>query len=256
MLEVELGHRRRVAGVRPGRRDRQVHAAAAEHGVRRRRGGAGGRHARPAPRDPARHRGVDGTAEAMPIGAGTVDAVTVAQAFHWFDRDAALSEIRRVLRPGGGLGLVWNRRDESVPWVSEMSAVLSWHDRPHTATSRPTGRGLGGGPRRVHAARTARPPVGAADVARAPRGSGPLDQLRGRSRPTTSRTAYVRDVLALVERLRRAVRASRTSPTCTGAAGRREQRPPARPACAGASRTVGTCRGAGPAIRGRCSSPS
>ena len=60
---------------------------------------------------------VDGTAEAIPLPAASVDAVVVAQAFHWFDAIRALSEIHRVLRPGGRLLLAWNRRDESVPWV-------------------------------------------------------------------------------------------------------------------------------------------
>jgi ubiquinone/menaquinone biosynthesis C-methylase UbiE len=72
----------------------------------------------------------DGTAESMPFPDGHADAVTVAQAFHWFDADAALKEIARVLRPGGGLAVLWNRRDESVPWVERMSEVIKWHDRP------------------------------------------------------------------------------------------------------------------------------
>lgn len=72
---------------------------------------------------------VDGTAESIPLPDGSVDAVTVAQAFHWFDADAALAEIRRVLRPGGGLAIVFNRRDESVPWVAEWSRVIDWHQR-------------------------------------------------------------------------------------------------------------------------------
>jgi SAM-dependent methyltransferase len=60
------------------------------------------------------------------LGDATVDAVTVAQAFHWFRAEEALAEIARVLKPGGGLGLVWNERDESVPWVAEMSRLMHW----------------------------------------------------------------------------------------------------------------------------------
>ena len=68
---------------------------------------------------------LEGTAEAVPLPDGAVDAVTVAQAFHWFDGERALREIHRVLRPGGGLGLVWNRGDSSTPWVAELDAVVA-----------------------------------------------------------------------------------------------------------------------------------
>ena len=61
---------------------------------------------------PAAARRLDGTAEAIPLEPGAVDAVTVGQAFHWFDGDAALTEIARVQRPGGPLALLWNRRVE------------------------------------------------------------------------------------------------------------------------------------------------
>jgi SAM-dependent methyltransferase len=67
---------------------------------------------------------LDGTAEAMPLPDGFADAVVSAQAFHWFRVRPALREIRRVLRPGGGLGLVWNTRDESVRWSRRLSEIL------------------------------------------------------------------------------------------------------------------------------------
>jgi SAM-dependent methyltransferase len=67
---------------------------------------------------------VAGTAEALPVGSGTLNAVTVAQAFHWFAFDAAVAELARVLRPGGRLALVWNARDRSRHWVDLIWAVI------------------------------------------------------------------------------------------------------------------------------------
>src|SRR4051794_39928335 len=49
-----------------------------------------------------------GTAEDIPLDEASVDAVVVGQAFHWFDAPRAMPEIRRVLRPGGVLGVLWN----------------------------------------------------------------------------------------------------------------------------------------------------
>jgi len=66
----------------------------------------------------------DGTAEAIPLPAASVDVVTVAQAFHWFDPPAALAEIRRVLRPGGRLFLLWNTRDRGHDWVRRFGDML------------------------------------------------------------------------------------------------------------------------------------
>jgi SAM-dependent methyltransferase len=57
-----------------------------------------------------------GSAESIPVADGSMEAVCVAQAFHWFDRDAASAEIARVLVPGGVLGLIWNRADPSCAW--------------------------------------------------------------------------------------------------------------------------------------------
>jgi SAM-dependent methyltransferase len=64
-----------------------------------------------------------GTAEEIPLTSGSVDAVLVGQAFHWFDQDAALDEIGRVLRPGGTVGLLWNAEDTSVEWMAGLMAV-------------------------------------------------------------------------------------------------------------------------------------
>jgi SAM-dependent methyltransferase len=66
---------------------------------------------------------VTGRAEAIPLADGSVDAVMVATAFHWFDQDQALAEIARVLRPGGVLGIVYDLVDTSVPWVVELDRL-------------------------------------------------------------------------------------------------------------------------------------
>lgn len=71
---------------------------------------------------------LDGTAERLPFADATVDVVVVAQAFHWFDVPRAAAEIHRVLVPGGGLGVIRNIWDRSVPWVDELQRLL--RERP------------------------------------------------------------------------------------------------------------------------------
>lgn len=67
------------------------------------------------------------TAESIPVPSRSYDVVLCAQSFHWFDHPVALAEIARVLRPGGVLGLVWNVRDEGIPWVRKLGTLLEGH---------------------------------------------------------------------------------------------------------------------------------
>lgn len=69
-----------------------------------------------------------GTAESIPLADGSVDAVLVATAWHWFDEAAAGRELARVLRPGGRLGIVRNDRDSSVEWVAAFGDLLHHGD--------------------------------------------------------------------------------------------------------------------------------
>jgi len=72
---------------------------------------------------------VAGLAEQLPLAEGSVDAVTVAQAFHWFDADAAWRELARVVRPGGRVALIWNTRDRSIPWVDAVWSIVDRVER-------------------------------------------------------------------------------------------------------------------------------
>jgi SAM-dependent methyltransferase len=82
----------------------------------------------------ARHPDVPahvGGAEAVPLPDASVDAVVAGQAAHWFDPEPAAAQLRRVLRPGGVVGLVWNTRDETVAWVAALGAALAAEARDH-----------------------------------------------------------------------------------------------------------------------------
>jgi SAM-dependent methyltransferase len=76
---------------------------------------------------------VSGGAEALPLPDADVDAVVAGQAAHWFDPAPAAAELRRVLRPGGVVGFVWNTRDERVPWVRALGELLAEEARDHEA---------------------------------------------------------------------------------------------------------------------------
>jgi len=68
-------------------------------------------------------------AEEIPLGDASVDAVIAGQAFHWFDLDRALPEIARVLRPGGRICLVWNYRNEKIPWVRRLGTIIGTQEQ-------------------------------------------------------------------------------------------------------------------------------
>jgi SAM-dependent methyltransferase len=68
-----------------------------------------------------------GTAEQIPLDDRAVDAVLVAQAWHWIDPARAVPEVARVLVTGGRLGLLWNVRDESHDWVAELGRMMHRH---------------------------------------------------------------------------------------------------------------------------------
>lgn len=73
-------------------------------------------------------RSLRASAQALPLADASAGAVVCAQSFHWFATRAALAEIRRVLRPGGALGLIWNVRDRSVAWVNALSRIVDRHE--------------------------------------------------------------------------------------------------------------------------------
>ena len=68
---------------------------------------------------------VSGTAQHLPLERASADAITCAQAFHWFAHAESLDEFARVLKGEGHLGLVWNVRDESVDWVAEITRLIT-----------------------------------------------------------------------------------------------------------------------------------
>lgn len=70
------------------------------------------------------------SAEDIPAADASYDLVIAGQSYHWFDKDEALPEIARVLKRGGSLSLVWNVRDERIPWVKRLGRILG--DPGHT----------------------------------------------------------------------------------------------------------------------------
>lgn len=78
--------------------------------------------------------GIEGSAEAIPFDDGVADAVVAGSSLHWFELELALSEIHRVLRPGGRFGFGWNHRDDRHPAIARMGeAVYAAQERTRGA---------------------------------------------------------------------------------------------------------------------------
>jgi SAM-dependent methyltransferase len=188
---------------------------------------------------------VDGTAEAMPLPDGSVDAVTVAQGFHWFDAPAALAEIHRVLADDGVLMLVWNVRDESADWVRAITDLV--HERS--------------GGRPYHDHRDLR----WSDVVAGAGGFGPLEEVRFPNPVPSSPEAVVDRVrstsyvAAMDPEPQRALldEVAELIATHPDTAGRERFEYPhdtgRRGCCVGGAGAAPTCRGDRPVTRGRSS---
>ncbi len=78
----------------------------------------------------------DGRAESMPLAEGAADLLVAAQAFHWFEVEAAARECARVLRAEGYVGLIWNtRRLEGTPFLVDYEAFARTHGRDYAQVS-------------------------------------------------------------------------------------------------------------------------
>ena len=131
---------------------------------------------------PAAAQVVDGTAEAMPLPDASADAVTVGQAFHWFDGPAALAEIHRVLRPGGTLALVWNRRPLENPVHAAIERIIAPYHRDAPRHRSGAWRAVLRRDGAVRAARRAHVRARAPARRRRARRPGRLDELHRRAR--------------------------------------------------------------------------
>ena len=67
---------------------------------------------------------IDGSAEDSRLESASIDLITAAQAFHWFNTETAKQEFRRVLKADGQLALIWNKRKLSQPFQQAYDAIL------------------------------------------------------------------------------------------------------------------------------------
>jgi SAM-dependent methyltransferase len=86
--------------------------------------------------DNARFSAVDGHATATGLDDASIDLVIVAQAFHWFDQEAARREFHRILKPGGLAAIVWNsRRLTGTPFLQGYEALLKEYGTDYTSVA-------------------------------------------------------------------------------------------------------------------------
>lgn len=71
----------------------------------------------------SRFQSIKATAENTTLKENSVDLVTVAQAFHWFDKEAFKIECQRILKQKANVALVWNSRDLTSPLIKENAEI-------------------------------------------------------------------------------------------------------------------------------------
>jgi SAM-dependent methyltransferase len=81
-------------------------------------------------------RAVNGTADATTLDDGSVDLISVAQAFHWFDPEKTRHEFHRILRPGGLAAIYWNsRRLNGTPFLERYETLLQVYGTDYTSVA-------------------------------------------------------------------------------------------------------------------------
>ena len=77
-------------------------------------------------------KSIDGSAEFTDLESGSIDFITAAQAFHWFDIKLSRSEFMRILKPEGWVVLIWNERTETSPFLKAYEKLLQTYAIDYT----------------------------------------------------------------------------------------------------------------------------